>query len=67
MNSVSARFGSKVAEIRKTKGLSQEALAELASVDRSYLSRVERGAIKVTLDKATDISSALNCALSDLV
>lgn len=43
MGSVSARFGKKVVEVRKAKGLSQEALADLAGVDRSYLSRIERG------------------------
>ena len=39
MGSVSARFGKKVVEVRKSKGLSQEALADRAGVDRSYLSR----------------------------
>lgn len=67
MESVSARFGTKVAEIRKMKGLSQESVAVLASVDRSYLSRVERGVMKITLDKAMDIANALDCSLCDLI
>lgn len=67
MGSVSARFGKKVVEVRKAKGLSQEALADLAGVDRSYLSRIERGVMRVTLDKAVDISNALECDLSELI
>lgn len=67
MAAVSAQFGKNVVEARKKKGLSQEALANLANLDRSYLSRVERGIMRVTLDKAVDISNALECHLSDLL
>lgn len=67
MSSVSARFGKNIVEMRKSKGLSQEALANLAGVDRSYLSRVERGVMRVTLDKAVDIANALNSDLSKLI
>lgn len=67
MSSVSARFGKNVVEMRKSRGLSQEALANLAGIDRSYLSRVERGVMRVTLDKAVDIAKALDCELSKLI
>ena len=36
-------FGEKVRQIRKEKGLSQEALADLAGIDRSYMGHIERG------------------------
>lgn len=67
MTSVSAQFGKNVVDARKAKGLSQEALADLANLDRSYLSRVERGLMRVTLEKAFDIATALDCHISDLL
>ncbi|MBF4286481.1 helix-turn-helix domain-containing protein, partial [Vibrio anguillarum] len=36
-------FGERVRHIRKEKGLSQEALADLAGIDRSYMGHIERG------------------------
>lgn len=67
MSSTSAEFGRNLARIRKAKGLSQEALSKIAKVDRSFLSRVERGGAKITLDKAMDISNALGCDISELL
>lgn len=42
-------FGEKVRQIRKEKGLSQEALADLAGIDRSYMGHIERGDQNITL------------------
>lgn len=36
-------FGNNVRKIRKERGLSQEALAALADIDRSYMGHIERG------------------------
>ena len=36
-------FGAKVRAMRKQKGLSQEELASLAGLDRSYMGHIERG------------------------
>lgn len=44
-------FGHKVRAIRKEKGLSQEALADLSGIDRSYMGHIERGQKNVTLLK----------------
>ena len=46
-------FGRKVREIRKEQGLSQEALAARAGLDRSYMGHIERGEKNVTLTKIT--------------
>ncbi|MBF4302375.1 helix-turn-helix domain-containing protein, partial [Vibrio anguillarum] len=35
--------GKRIAKIRKSKGLSQDKLALLAEIDRSYVGRIERG------------------------
>ena len=53
-------FGKKVKELRKQKGLSQEALALLCNLDRSYIGGVERGERNVSLINIYKIAKALN-------
>lgn len=36
-------FGARIRATRKEKGLSQEELASLAGLDRSYMGHIERG------------------------
>ncbi|RLU01177.1 helix-turn-helix domain-containing protein [Ketobacter sp.] len=52
-------FGEKVRKVRKEKGLSQEALADLAGVDRSYMGHIERGEQNISLTKIYQIADAL--------
>lgn len=60
-------FGNQIRAIRTEKGISQEKLAQLANLDRSYMGNVERGENNITLSKAYQICDALNIKLSDLV
>ncbi|EPN4479196.1 helix-turn-helix domain-containing protein [Vibrio cholerae] len=60
-------FGERVRQIRKEKGLSQEALADLAGIDRSYMGHIERGDQNITLTKIYQISEALEVSVSDLI
>lgn len=59
-------FGQRVRDLRKEKGLSQEAFADLADIDRSYMGHIERGEKNVTLTKIYQIADALNLKISDL-
>ncbi|EUC68766.1 XRE family transcriptional regulator [Alcanivorax sp. 97CO-5] len=59
-------FGERVRHIRKDKGLSQEALADLAGIDRSYMGHIERGDQNVTLTKIHQIADALGVSLTML-
>lgn len=59
-------FGQRVREIRKSKGLSQEGMAALAGVDRSYMGHIERGEKNITLTKIHQISDALGIEVADL-
>lgn len=45
---------------RKEQNMSQEALAEQANLDRTYISGVERGVRNITLDSLEKIIFALN-------
>ena len=60
-------FGRRVRELRKSKGISQERLAEMAGIDRSYMGNIERGEKNITLKKAYEICDALEIEIQDLV
>ena len=60
-------FGKRVREVRKAKGISQERLAEMAGIDRSYMGNIERGEKNITLKKAYEICDALDVEIQDLV
>jgi transcriptional regulator with XRE-family HTH domain len=58
-NAVKAAFGQRVRDIRLKKGLSQEGLAEMCELDRSYIGGVERGERNVSLINIKKIADAL--------
>ena len=60
------KFGENVRARRETKDLSQEKLAELADLDRTYISGVERGVRNPSILSAIRIAKALKTTLSDL-
>lgn len=60
-------FGMAVRDIRKSKGLSQEALADLAEIDRSYMGGIERGEHNLALINIQRIANALNSTVSELM
>jgi transcriptional regulator with XRE-family HTH domain len=60
-------FGEKVRQIRKEKGLSQEALADLAGIDRSYMGHIEHGDQNITLTKIYQIADALEIPVVNLI
>lgn len=59
-------FGAAIRKQRLAVGLSQEALAHEADIDRSYMSSIERGVQNVGLILAVQIARALNTSLSRL-
>ena len=56
-------FGRAVQTLRKHRNLSQEALALTASIDRSYMGRIERGEQSISLDKIWAICDALEISI----
>jgi len=63
---IKRRFGKRVKEIRQEKGLSQEKLAELSSLHRTYISAVELGKRNISLINIEKIAKALGCQVKDL-
>jgi transcriptional regulator with XRE-family HTH domain len=60
------RFGSAVRARRAGLKLSQEALADLAGIDRSHMGKLERGERNVTFLNIVRIAEAIQCKPSDL-
>ncbi|ERE05404.1 helix-turn-helix domain-containing protein [Pseudogulbenkiania ferrooxidans] len=60
------KLGTRIREKRKSRGWTQEALAELAEIDRSYIGGVERGERNLTFSVLCQICSALNCDVAEL-
>ena len=51
----------------RLKKLSQEALADLAGLHRTYVGAVERGERNVSIDNMERLAFALGCELTDLL
>jgi transcriptional regulator with XRE-family HTH domain len=64
-SNISIKFGEKVRELRLAKGLSQEQLANLANVHRTYIGMVERAEKNITLVNIEKIAIAFNITLKD--
>jgi transcriptional regulator with XRE-family HTH domain len=60
-------LGGAIREVRTAKGISQEKLALLAEVDRSYVGRVERGDNNVALLTLTRLADALGVTVARLM
>ena len=59
-------FGQRVQELRKQRNLSQEQLAELAGVHRTYIGMIERAEKNITLQNIENIANALSVKIKDL-
>jgi transcriptional regulator with XRE-family HTH domain len=57
---IQKKFGNRLRQIRQNLGLSQEELAHLCNLDRSYVGGVERGERNISLVNIHKIADALN-------
>lgn len=60
------KFGKKIREVRVKRGLSQEALADIANVHRTYIGMVERAEKNITLLNIQKLSKALKTDINEL-
>ena len=60
-------FGQRLRELRHARGLSQEALAELATLDRTYVSSCERGHRNISLINIHRLARALGVEPAELM
>ena len=67
MEDVKIKFGSKVKMLRNSRGYSQEKLAELADLDRTYIPGIENGKRNVSIVVIEKIAKAFQITISDLM
>ncbi len=56
---INVRIGDRIRELRKEKNLSQETLANIAEVDRTYMTKIENGKKNVTVKLLEKIITVL--------
>jgi transcriptional regulator with XRE-family HTH domain len=61
MGTLAKELGKKIRLARKEKGLSQDMLALICQIDRSYMGRIERGEVNLTVEKLYQIAENLGC------
>ena len=60
-------IGERIKRERKASGMTQDVLAEKLGVSIGYVSQVERGITKISLDLLGAISSILNCDVASFI
>ncbi|MCG7602059.1 helix-turn-helix domain-containing protein [Halomonas sp. McH1-25] len=67
MDPLAKALGARIRAQRKACGLSQDALALACSIDRSYMGRIERGEVNITVEKLYRIAGVLACDPASLL
>ena len=60
------KFGDKVRELRKVRGISQEELSFKADLHRTYIGMIERAEKNITLINIEKIAKALSVDIKEL-
>ena len=60
-------MGNEIKKVRKARKLSQDNLARYAGIDRSYMGRIERGQVNVTVKLAYQIAEVLGCPVNKIL
>mgnify|MGYP003299760543 FL=1 len=66
MTTIQEKLGKTIVQLRKEKGLSQEAFAYDAGINRRYMSDIENGKRNISLDIIERISQKLGLKISEL-
>ncbi|WP_179990867.1 MULTISPECIES: helix-turn-helix domain-containing protein [unclassified Acinetobacter] len=67
MSELSTEIGRLLRKKRAEKKISQEALALQCGIDRSYLGRIERGEVNITVLKLYELASVLQIDAKELL
>ncbi|MDA3508736.1 helix-turn-helix domain-containing protein [Acinetobacter junii] len=67
MNDLAQRIGLTIRSCRIEQKITQEKLALLCNIDRSYVGRIERGEVNITILKLYEIAQVLKVAPHDLL
>lgn len=67
MDDLAVSIGQLIRSSRELKKISQEALALHCGIDRSYLGRIERGEVNITIKKLYEIAKILEVSPKKLL
>lgn len=67
MDTLAKALGELIRAHRRARRVSQDALALACNIDRSYMGRIERGEVNITVEKLYRIASELACDPSSLL
>lgn len=60
-------LGERIRKLRNQKDWSQEEFADICHVNRSYMGRIERGELNLTLDSLEKVAKGLGTTVSALL
>jgi transcriptional regulator with XRE-family HTH domain len=63
---IQEKFGKKVKTLREKKGVSIEYFGNIANIDRSYISEIEKGKRNVSLQIIEKLAKALDVEIIEL-
>lgn len=66
-SAIAIKLGKVIRERREALGISQEGLAALSELNRTYIGQVERGTVSVSAVTLQKIADGLNMKLSELI
>ena len=64
---IQVRFGQVLREARRSRGWSQEVLADIANLNRSYIGEIERGSVIASIETLQKLADALELPMSSLL
>jgi transcriptional regulator with XRE-family HTH domain len=67
MTELSVAIGQLIRKQRKQQSITQESLALQCGIDRSYMGRIERGEVNLTVEKLYEIASVLGVSAKELL
>lgn len=67
MSELSITIGQLIRNQRVQQKITQEALALQCGIDRSYMGRIERGEVNITVEKLYEIASVLEIKVKELL
>ena len=67
MYNLNEEIGKRIAALRKSKGMTQEVLAEKLNCSIKHISHVERGVASLSLDLLIEAGDILDCSMDYLI
>lgn len=64
---ITYRFGKRIRQLRQERGWSQEEYGERCSLDRTYISGIERGVRNPSLEVLESLAKGFEISLSELM